>query len=62
MSRCPNPSVLERLLEEQLGEDEAEVALHVAGCVRCQAALEQLTADPAGLRVPLTATRDSGVE
>jgi hypothetical protein len=62
MNRCPNPIELERFLDEQLVDAEGEVSIHVAGCVLCQAALEQLTAGPDCLRVALTATGASGVE
>src|SRR5262245_56245824 len=51
MSGCPLPETLERLVEEQLSDaDHSSLSEHVADCPRCQAALEQLTSDPDGVR------------
>jgi WD40 repeat protein len=58
MNRCPPQAVLERLLAEQLDEGEGEgLSAHLAGCRRCQEALEQLTEVPAALRQPLSSLR-----
>ncbi len=44
MSRCPSVEDLVYWLDEELGEPrQAELAKHIADCVRCQADLERLT-------------------
>ncbi|HZU38564.1 MAG TPA: zf-HC2 domain-containing protein, partial [Gemmataceae bacterium] len=44
MSRCPTPQHLEQFLDESLDPATQEAtSSHVAGCPRCQSALEALT-------------------
>jgi serine/threonine protein kinase len=47
MDTCPTPETLEQLLDAELPETEAErLRAHLAGCARCQAALDRQSDDP----------------
>jgi WD40 repeat protein/serine/threonine protein kinase len=61
MRRCPSHDRLTQLLHEQLSDTvQRQVALHVASCASCQAALERLTdADALGAAVSSVARHDT---